>query len=111
MKHDELKPSRPGGRSWTRAEDYLPPRRNRRAASGQPLTAQPAKLGADERPRERPLLGLVPFLLLMVGMGVLAVAIAVAAWPGRHSLRAAPAAASATRLAPETAATVTLERR
>lgn len=96
MKHDELMPPRPGRRSWTRAEDYLPKRRIRRAASGQPLTARPANLEAETRGQERVLLGLLPFLLLMLGLAVLSVAIAVAAWPGRQPLASAkptPAAA------------------
>lgn len=83
MKHDELMPPRPGRRSWTRAEDYLPPRRNRRVASGRPLTAQPALIGSEQRPPHRPLLGLVPFVMLMLALGILAAAIAVVAWPGR----------------------------
>lgn len=95
MKHDELMPPRPGRRSWTRAEDYLPPRRNRRASSGQPLTARPANLGSDEVTPRRPLLGLVPFVLLMLALGVLAAAIAVAAWPGRPTAKpAAPRVAA-----------------
>ena len=109
MKHDELMPARPGRRSWTRPEDYLPPRRLRRTASGRSVTARPAQLGEEERGSDRMMLGLVPFLLLMFGLGVLAVTIAIAAWPGRQAVQ--PASKSAAQAEPGTAAPGWLERR
>jgi len=91
-KGDELMPPRPGGRSWTRAEDYLPKRRSRRVP-GRQLTARPSQ--PDIEPGHgRPLLGIVPFALLMLGLAVLAVAIAITAWPGRSPVQAARAAAT-----------------
>lgn len=82
-KGDELLPPR-RGRSWTRAEDYLPPRRSR-SAPGRKLTARPSHVEDEDHGQGRPLLGLVPFGLLMLGLAVLAVAIAVAAWPDRQT--------------------------
>jgi len=83
-------PPRPGRRNWTRAEDYLPPRRNRRAGGSNPLMAPPAPIGGEQKTAHRPLLGLIPFLMVMFGLGILAIAIAIAiaAWPGRMAWRA-----------------------
>lgn len=106
-KHDELVPPAPRRRTWTRAEDYIPPRR-RRTANGQPVTARPLNLEAEAHGQGRPLLGLIPFVLLMIGLGVLAIAIAVAAWPGRQP--AAPKE-QAVRNVPGTAAPGWLQRR
>jgi len=93
-KGDELLPSRPGRRSWTRAEDYLPPRRSR-AIPGRQLTARPAQVDENAHGQGRPLLGIVPFALLMFGLAVMAIAIAVAAWPGRRATTASQPAAAA----------------
>lgn len=49
------------------------------------------------------MLGLVPFVTLMIGLGVLAIAIALAAWPGRT------ASQSAARPTAERETTLTLE--
>lgn len=73
------------------------------------MTARPAQLGEEERGSDRMMLGLVPFLLLMFGLGVLAVTIAIAAWPGRQA--AQPASKSAAQAEPGTAAPGWLERR
>ena len=92
MKHDELLPGR---RNWTRAEDYLPARSRRSApADRAPATALPTSPTGPREP-ERSLLGLVPFVLLMLGLGVLALAIAVAAWPGRQLVPAQGRSAAA----------------
>ncbi|WP_300973440.1 hypothetical protein [Sphingomonas sp. LHG3406-1] len=78
-------------RAWTRPEDYWPPRRP--ARSGRPavnrLRMQAG--GGDPLERSRPLLGTIPYMLLMVSLAVLAIAIFVAAWPGRQMTQA-PAA-------------------
>ena len=107
-KRDELLPSRPGRRSWTRAEDYLPQRRARRAPARQ-LTARPAQ-EEEADGLSRPLLGLIPFALLMFGLAVMAVAVAVAAWPGRRPVAQGQAAANQAA-ATGTAAPGWLERR
>ncbi|WP_114229081.1 MULTISPECIES: hypothetical protein [Sphingomonas] len=112
MKHDALKPTQPSRRSWTRAEDYLPPRRLRRGTGGQALTAFPAQHGSDDgRKAERMMLGLVPFVLLMLGLGIMSVAIAVAAWPGRHVAQAAPVRTVAAKPATTTETTIQLAPR
>ncbi len=87
-KRDHLAPPPPPRRErskWTRPEDYLPNRRRRRT---QPLR-DPA-LQPEAASGSRPLLGMVPFLLLMFALAVLAVAIMVTAYPGRNR----PASAS-----------------
>ena len=106
-KGDELMPPpRPGRRNWTRAEDYLPQRRSRRAP-GRQLTARPSHLDAEDHGHGRPSLGIVPFALLMLGLAVLAVAIAITAWPGSRPVQAARAVAAE----PGTAAPGWLDRR
>jgi hypothetical protein len=70
----------------------------RRAASERMLAAHPARFGPDEQGRERALLGIIPFVLLMMGLGVLGLAVAYVAWPGRHVTTAErPAAPPAAR--------------
>ena len=64
-------------RKWTRAEDYF-------AALARLRTARRAR---TEKPRTEPespriLLSTLPFLALIAGLAVLAVAIMIAAWPG-----------------------------
>ena len=86
-KHDHLAPPPPRRerRTWTRAEDYLPNRRRRRSAPRKDPGERPeAASGA------RPLLGMVPFMLLMFALGVLAVAIMIAAYPGQVHPAKAP---------------------
>ena len=73
------------------------------------MTARPAALGEEEAAAERPMLGLIPFIVLMLGLGVLAVTIAIAAWPGRQVTQ--PAGKSTAALEPGTAAPGWLERR
>jgi hypothetical protein len=64
---------------WTRAEDYIQSllrlRRARRAHLPPPRTE-------PETPRFS--LSTLPFLALLAGLGVMAVAIAIAAWPGNQ---------------------------
>jgi hypothetical protein len=64
-------------RKWTRAEDYF-------AALARLRTARRTR---TEKPRTEPespriLLSTLPFLALIAGLAVLAVAIMIAAWPG-----------------------------
>jgi len=73
------------------------------------MTARPAQLGEEEAGTERAMLGLVPFILLMLGLGVLAVTIAIAAWPGRQITQ--PAGKTVAVVEPGTAAPGWLERR
>ena len=79
-------------RSWTRIDDYfesLARRRTARRARALPPRTQP----------EAPLFSLstLPFLILLGGLAVLAIGIAVAAWPGSQPPRKAPAAAQPER--------------
>lgn len=74
-------------RSWTRIDDYflsLARRRTARRARAVPPRTQP----------EAPLFSLstLPFLILFAGLAILAVGIAVSAWPGSQPPRKAPAA-------------------
>ena len=64
------------------------------------MTALPAKVGGEELGQDRVLLGLVTFMLLMLGLGVLAVAIAITAWPGRKPAHSTPVKAAAAELMP-----------
>jgi hypothetical protein len=69
-------------RAWTRPQDYWPPRRPRRSAGDAVQRYRPPP--SDQRRGEtRPLLELVPYAALMIGLAVLAIAIMVLAWPGR----------------------------
>jgi hypothetical protein len=66
-------------RSWTRVDDYFETLARRRTARRSRAT----------RPRTEPdapsfVLSTLPFLALFVGLAVLAVCIAVTAWPGRQ---------------------------
>jgi hypothetical protein len=79
-------------RAWTRPEDYWPPRRPRRSAASANKRLGPAS--RPEAPDKRPLLDIVPYAALMLGLAIMAMAIIVLAWPGRYagqpSARAAP---------------------
>lgn len=64
-------------RSWTRIEDYFESMARRRTA----------RRSRGVRPRTEPevplfSLSTLPFLILIAGLAVLAIAIAVSAWPG-----------------------------
>ena len=78
------------GRNWTRLEHYLDLGKLRRRAA--------ARNRRRQRPRTEPVeplftLGTLPFGLLMVAMGVLAVLIMIAAMPGKpRPKRVAPPA-------------------
>ena len=90
-KHEHLAPLPPPNRqrrTWTRAEDYLPGRRRSRFT---PRTDLPP--GAEPASRSRPLLGIVPFMLLMAVLAVMVVAIMIAAYPGQVHPAASPSAA------------------
>lgn len=61
-------------RAWTRPEDYWPPRRLRRTGRSAPVRFQ--QIVAEQREQEtRPLLDVIPYAALMVGLAVLAIAI------------------------------------
>ncbi len=76
-------------RSWTRIDDYLEALARRRASRRKRYGA-PQPRTEPERPRA--LLSTLPFLVLMMALGILAAAIIFAAWPGRSARRPAPAA-------------------
>jgi hypothetical protein len=67
----------PAAETWTRVEDYFIALARRRAAR---RSRTPKPRTEPEAPRF--LLSTLPFLTLIAGLAVLAVAIAIAAWPG-----------------------------
>ena len=74
-------------RAWTRPEDYWPPRRPSR--SSRPVRNRGRMTDpADPLDKPRLMLPTVPYAMLMICLAFLAIAVMVAAWPGR---RAAPA--------------------
>lgn len=80
-KHDHLAPPPPPRRerrTWTRAEDYLPGRRRRRPAPRKDFGDRP-----EAASHSRATLGMIPFMLLMFALGVMAIAIMIAAYPGQ----------------------------
>lgn len=89
MKKDGLAESPSARTAWTRIDDYVDAmarqRERRHRRRQQPRRTQP------ESPRL--LLSTLPFLALIVGLGVVAVAVMFAAWPGRQ--QAAPQRQSA----------------
>ena len=72
-------------RAWTRPEDYWPPRRFRRRSHAAKGAVTPTPLRGQPGEPPRPLLGVIPYFLLMIGLAVLAAAVIVVAWPGRVS--------------------------
>lgn len=80
MKQDGLAESPSARTAWTRLDDYVGAmarqRERRRRRRAQAPRTQP------EAPRL--LLSTLPFLALIVGLGVVAVAVMFAAWPGRQ---------------------------
>ena len=77
-------------RVWTRPEDYWPPRRSRRSGRSAFKSFKPAA-NDDEVAEQRPLLDIIPYAALMIGLAVLAVAIIVLAWPGQSVPQPTPA--------------------
>jgi hypothetical protein len=77
-------------RVWTRPEDYWPPRRSRRSGRSSFKSFKPAAANDDEAAEPRPLLDIVPYVALMLGLAVLAAAIIVLAWPNRTVPQPAP---------------------
>jgi hypothetical protein len=71
----ELAPPEPG--RWTRADDYVLAMARRRTERRK---REPKPRTQPESPRL--LLSTLPFLALLAALGILAVAIMVAAWPG-----------------------------
>jgi hypothetical protein len=74
----------PPARQWTRVEDYVLALARSRTSRQRHRSRQRTQ---PEEPRA--MLSTIPFAALMAALAVLAVAIAVAAWPGRE--RSAPA--------------------
>jgi len=77
MNEDKLAP--PPARAWTRVEDYFASLARRRTARRR---REPGPRTQPEAPRLS--LSTLPFIALLAALAVLAVAIAVAAWPGRE---------------------------
>ena len=75
-------------RAWTRPEDYWPPRRLRRSGRTSIGSFRPA---AEPEREARPLLDIIPYIALMLGLAVMAAAIIVLAWPGGSTPPAAAA--------------------
>ena len=71
-------------RHWTRIDEYLAAMRWRGAAYRR---RRRSRVGYEAEP-ERLLLGMVPFLALIIGLAVIAVAVFIAAWPGGRDERA-----------------------
>jgi hypothetical protein len=72
---------RPASRNWTRVDDYLGALARRRTYRHR-REPPPGKRTMPEAPRFA--LSTLPFLLLFAGLAVMAIAIAVAAWPGQQ---------------------------
>jgi len=79
VKNHPLARPAPGLRSWTRAEDYIETLARRRTARRE----REPELRERGDPA-RALSGTLLFLFMMGCLGVLVVAIAIAAWPGRQ---------------------------
>lgn len=79
-------------RVWTRPEDYWPPRRLRRSGRTSISRFRPP---AEPEREARPLLDIIPYAALMLGLAVMAAAIIAMAWPGRT-----PPPTAATRTEP-----------
>nr|WP_314442245.1 hypothetical protein [uncultured Sphingomonas sp.] len=75
-------------RAWTRPEDYWPPRRARRSGRSSFKSFKPPA-NDDAAEETRPLLDIIPYAALMIGLAVLAAAIIALAWPGRTGNRPA----------------------
>lgn len=71
-------------RAWTRLQDYWPSRGPARASRRRARGYRPGSDLGDPLDAPRPLLGILPFALLMLSLGVMAIAIFIAAWPGRR---------------------------
>ena len=72
-------------RHWTRIDDYLTAMRWRGAAYRR---RRRTRVGHRAEP-ERLMLGMVPFMALIIGLAVIAVAIFISAWPGGRGERRA----------------------
>lgn len=72
---------RPASRNWTRVDDYLGALARKRTYRHR-REPDASKRTQPEAPRF--LLSTLPFLLLFAGLAVMAIAIAVTAWPGQQ---------------------------
>lgn len=84
-------------RAWTRPEDYWPPRRSRRSGKTPVNRFRPAN-GGESAGETRPLLDIIPYAALMLGLAVIAIAIIAMAWPGRNIGKAPPEPAPASEV-------------
>lgn len=82
-------------RAWTRPEDYWPPRRPRR--TGRQPTHALRRVAEPSEPVQQPrlMLGVIPYMLLMLGLAVLSFAIMVVAWPDSTPKASPPVPATA----------------
>jgi hypothetical protein len=76
-------------RAWTRPEDYWPTRRPARSSWPQKSRRRGDKHG-DPLEGGRASLTALPYLVVLAGLGVLAVAIMILAWPGNRPPPPAP---------------------
>ena len=82
---------RPASRNWTRADDYLGALARKRTYRH----LREPNAGERTQPEApRFLLSTLPFLILFAGLAVMAIAIAVAAWPGQQRAEVKPQAES-----------------
>ena len=87
MNKDGLAPP-PAARAWTRIDDYLVHMRRRDAAARRRRRLEPRT--QPETPRF--MLSTLPFLALLAVLGVMTIAMMIAAWPGEErQVKARPA--------------------
>jgi hypothetical protein len=79
MSKDGLAPP-PAARAWTRIDDYLVHMRRRDAAARRRRRLEPRT--EPEAPRF--ILSTLPFLALLAVLGVMTIAMMIAAWPGQE---------------------------
>ena len=83
-------------RSWTRIEDYFESLARRRAAR------RSREFGTRTQPENpRFVLSTLPFIALFIGLAVLAIGIAIAAWPGSQPAPKPPAGKQEPGIAPK----------
>ena len=84
-REDDVAAARPA-RSWTTPDEYIASLARRRTAR---RSREPGPRTQPEAPRFT--LSTLPFLMLMVSLGVLAVGIFAIAWPGKQRTERKPA--------------------
>ena len=87
MEKNKLLPPPPAPR-WTRIDDYFVA-----LAKGRTARRRAARVRMRTQPEEpRPMLSTIPFLALMLALGLVAIAVAILAWPGGEHLQPHPRA-------------------